>query len=84
VTFLWRIAPGASPELRHWQIGYVVHHALSNDTLHLSDTAGLILTELLAAGTKGLQDPGKTLALPEAELQATLNALADLGFISQC
>ena len=84
MTVFWRISPVAAPSWRHWQNGYVVHHALSNDTLHLSDTAGLILTELLAAGSEGLQDPGRTLALPDAELRATLDALADLGFISQC
>jgi hypothetical protein len=72
------------PAWRHWQGGCVVHHALSNDTIHLSEAAGHILTELLAAGGDCLENPGSTLALPEAELEATLFALADLGLISQC
>ena len=75
---LWRIAPGASPAVRVWDGEYVVHHALSNDTHRLSEAAGRILLKLVAAGA-GAPD-----AVSSEEVQATLQALAELGFVTQC
>src|SRR5512135_685164 len=84
MTTRWRLAVGADPGIRRWHDEYVVHHALSNDTHRLSASAGLILLELLAAGSQGVPNPGRSLALSDDEVQATLVALAELGFATTC
>jgi hypothetical protein len=80
----WQIVRTADPALRRWGGEYLAHHALSNDTYRLSGPAGRILTELMAAQS----DPGGRSASPlqpeEAEAEAALSVLADLGFISPC
>jgi hypothetical protein len=78
VTTSWRIASGAAPAVRAWNDEYVVHHALSNDTHRLSEAAGCILLNLIN------NDPGDPGAVSSEEVQATLKALADLGFLTQC
>jgi hypothetical protein len=84
MTCCWRLAAGADPALHTWQGEYVVHHALSNDTHRLSEPAGRILLELRAAGTQGAREPGRSFALSDDEAHATLTALAELGFVTQC
>lgn len=80
----WQLTAGADPALHTWQGEYIVHHALSNDTHRLSESAGRILLELAAAGSQGVRDPGQSLALSDEEARTTLTALADLGFVTQC
>lgn len=78
MTASWRVAPGASPAIRAWGGEYVVHHALSNDTHRLSEAAGRILTGLIAAAESGAP------ALISSDDDATLAALAELGFVTRC
>lgn len=80
----WRIDADAAPALRRWEDEYVVHHALSNDSHRLSEPAGLILAELLDAGSAGLTRPGEADALPEETVQTCLAALRELGFVARC
>jgi hypothetical protein len=80
----WRIDAHAAPALHRWQDEYVVHHALSNDTHRLSEPAGLILQELMAAGVAGVARPGQACALTDEAVQACLAALHELGFVARC
>ncbi len=84
MTSCWHLAAGADLALHTWQGEYVVHHALSNDTHRLSDPAGRILLDLQAAGSQGVRSPGRSLGLSDDEAEATLAALAELGFVAQC
>ena len=80
----WCIDAHAAPAVRRWQDQYVVHHALSNDTHRLSEPAGMILQELLAAGNAGVASPGQACALTDDAVQACLAALHELGFVARC
>lgn len=85
MTLRWRIVPNSAPALRQWGDEYVVHHALSNDTYRLSAPGGRILTELMAADLNHEDGIGSDFS-PEkhVDLDITLSALAELGFVTQC
>jgi hypothetical protein len=80
----WRIDAHAAPAVCRWQDEYVVHHSLSNDTHRLSEPAGVILQELLAAGNEGVASPGQACDLADDVAQACLAALHELGFVTRC
>jgi hypothetical protein len=80
----WRVVSSVAPALCKWDDEYVVHHAQSNDTYRLSPTAGRILAELMAADTGGAEGGNIMVSMAGAEAEASLSALADLGFINQC
>lgn len=83
MTTSWRIAPGVDPALRAWGDEYVVHHALSNDTHRLSARAGQLLLKLACSADAGVCDDG-ALTLVDEETLAVLEALSELGFVTQC
>lgn len=84
MTLRWQITNSAEPALRRWGDEYVVHHRMSNDTYRLSASAGRILAALLAADAKQADDSGGHATTDDAEAGASLAALAELGFVSEC
>ena len=84
MTQRWQIARHAAPAVRNWGDEYVVHHALSNDTYRLSSTAGRILTGLMTADVRRADGAVIGYPMEDAEAEACLWALAELGLITQC
>jgi hypothetical protein len=80
----WRIADHADPAWRHWDEGFLVHHALSNDTHHLSMIAGQVLVHLAAAGVQHEAAVAESLDLDGSQLEAILDALRRLELVTRC
>lgn len=70
---------------RHWDGEYVVHHALSNDTHRLSDFAGHVLLRLAACSAPiSCEALAEALDADDEDVAATLQALAEVGFVQAC
>ena len=81
----WRVDPTAELAWRHWDGEYVVHHALSNDTHRLSDFAGHVLLHLAACpGPVSCETLAGALCANDEDVAATLQALAEVGFVQAC
>lgn len=79
----WRILPGAAPAFREYDGEVVVHHALSNDTYRLSASAGALLKGVIAA-ERGAGPVTAAAITDDPQAEATLEALAELGFVTRC
>jgi len=80
----WRIADHADPAWRRWGEGFVVHHALSNDTHQLSDIAGQVLVQLIQVESLPESALAESLGLEAAQLDEVLSALHRLDLVSPC
>ncbi len=78
----WRIADQAGLAWRHWDGEYVFHHALSNDTHRLSESAGRVLLQLLEGGESEQADLAEAGGLELEDLDVILSALAKIDFVA--
>lgn len=79
----WQLLAAAAPAMRAYGGEFVVHHALSNDTYRLSANAGAVLSTFLAADGESACESG--LRFPDdPDVESTLQALAELGFVTRC
>ena len=80
----WRIADHADPAWHRWGEGFVVHHALSNDTHQLASVAGRVLEQLVQAGSLPETTLAQNLGLEAAQLDEVLDALRRLDLVTPC
>lgn len=78
----WRIADQAGLAWRHWDGEYVFHHALSNDTHRLSQSAGVVLLRLLEGGEMEQAALAEACELDSEYLDAILSALVKIDFVA--
>ncbi len=79
---LWRLVDYAEPIWRSWDGEYVIHHALSNDTHRLSDSAGQVLAQIAQTGELSALQLAERCSLSESELETILLVLAELDFVA--
>lgn len=80
----WKLAGGAAPAMRCWSGEFVVHHATSNDTHRLTQSAGQLLARMMAHESAARSNGGLPPLAFDDEALNTLEALSDLGLVVRC
>ncbi len=78
----WRAADQADLIWHQWDGEYVFHHALSNDTHRLSETAGIVLQHLVNQGETAAADLALACQIEEEDLVVILSALEKIDFVA--
>jgi predicted transcriptional regulator len=77
----WRLAPESDLALRSFEDGCVVHHALTNATHRLTDTAGELLVALREHGPQSSAELAAPYGVEADEVEALLLQLDRLELV---